>query len=158
MTALDQPLYGATFPQAISRFFRKYVTFAGRASRSEYWWVQLFLVLVNILIWVPGGVVGAATGERTVSPVTGVASTTPGPAFGIFAALGILFFLATLIPLIAITVRRLHDANLSGALVLLILVPSIGGLIVLILTLLESRPEGARFDLGATQAPPAVTP
>ena len=35
---LDLPQYGATFGQAIARFWGKYTTFSGRASRSEYWW------------------------------------------------------------------------------------------------------------------------
>ena len=42
---LSRPLYGANFGQAVGRFFRKYATFTGRASRSEFWWVRLFLVL-----------------------------------------------------------------------------------------------------------------
>src|SRR6185312_8282818 len=47
---LDQPLYGASFGQAIKRFFTKYATFSGRASRSEYWWVQLFnFIIVAVL-------------------------------------------------------------------------------------------------------------
>ena len=33
---LSQPLYGATMGQAINRFWKKYVVFSGRASRSEY--------------------------------------------------------------------------------------------------------------------------
>jgi len=47
---LDQPLYGATFGEAIGRFWTKYATFDGRASASEYWWALLFVVL---LCWVP---------------------------------------------------------------------------------------------------------
>lgn len=47
-TALSAPLYGASFPQAVSRFFRKYATFSGRASRSEYWWWVLANTLVAV--------------------------------------------------------------------------------------------------------------
>ncbi|MCI1245955.1 MAG: DUF805 domain-containing protein, partial [Prevotella sp.] len=35
-----------TFVQAVSTVFRKYATFTGRARRSEYWWFQLFQVIV----------------------------------------------------------------------------------------------------------------
>jgi uncharacterized membrane protein YhaH (DUF805 family) len=154
--SLDKPLYGASFTQAIKRFFAKYAVFSGRASRSEYWWVALFLFLVGILIWVPGIAVGVATGTQSISPTTGQLTTTPGPAFGIFVALGILVYLATLVPGIALTVRRLHDANLSGLLFLLVLVPSFVGLIILVLTLLETNPLGARFDADAQ--PAAVAP
>lgn len=47
---LDQPLYGATFGEAIGRFWSKYASFDGRASQSEYWWAFLFFVLLS---WVP---------------------------------------------------------------------------------------------------------
>jgi hypothetical protein len=49
---LDKPLYGATFGQAISRFFKKYATFSGRASRSEYWWWVLASAIISaVLSW-----------------------------------------------------------------------------------------------------------
>src|SRR4051794_3170160 len=40
-SALSQPLYPATFLESLGRFYGKYATFSGRASRSEFWWVQL---------------------------------------------------------------------------------------------------------------------
>ena len=64
-----------------------------------------------------------------------------------------LFFLATFIPSLAITVRRIHDIGLSGWFYLLILIPYIGGLIILVFTLVPSQkndnkwgpvPEGIR--------------
>lgn len=145
LVPLDQPLPGATFSQAISRFWKKYATFSGRASRSEYWFAVLFVVLVMIVIWVPGIIVGAATGTPGVDSY-GRAATTPGPAFIPFAVVGGLFYLAILIPLIAIQVRRLHDANLAGGFWFLHLIPSIGAIIILVLTVMPSSPLGARFD------------
>jgi uncharacterized membrane protein YhaH (DUF805 family) len=58
----------------------------------------------------------------------------------------ILFGLATLVPSIAISVRRLHDGNFSGWLYLLILIPILGALAIIVLMLLPSNPAGARFD------------
>ena len=57
----DRPLYGAGFGQAVRRFWSKYATFSGRASRSEFWWWQLAnllvaVVLAVIVIAVHGGV------------------------------------------------------------------------------------------------------
>lgn len=46
----DAPLYDATFGQAVSRFFRRYATFTGRASRSEYWWAYLFQSIVGMAV------------------------------------------------------------------------------------------------------------
>ena len=37
-THLELPLYGASWQEAMRRFFLKYATFRGRASRSEFWW------------------------------------------------------------------------------------------------------------------------
>ncbi|HTE61819.1 MAG TPA: DUF805 domain-containing protein [Solirubrobacteraceae bacterium] len=143
---LDRPLYGASLSQAVRRFFAKYAVFTGRASLSEYWWSVLFVAVVSLVIWVPGIILGAVTGTRSTDPTTGLAESAPGPIFIPFVIVGFLLFLAVLVPGIAVTVRRLHDANLSGLLYLLVLVPSFGSLIVLVLTLLPSSPEGARFD------------
>ena len=155
---LDKPLYGASFVQAIQRFFTKYAVFTGRASRSEYWWVVLFNVLVQMLIWIPGIALGIATGTPGISASTGQPTTNPGPIFFVFIAIGVLYYLATIVPGIALGVRRLHDANLSGLMYLLVLIPSFGGLIILVLTLLETNPQGARFDLGAQPQPVTAPP
>lgn len=154
----DQPLYGASFVQAIQRFFRRYATFTGRASRSEFWWVQLFLVLGLLVLLLPGIAIGIATGTTEISPATGQTRSVPGPGIIPFAILAGAFFLGTIVPRLALIVRRLHDANLSGFLVLLILIPYIGGIVVLIFALFGSSPLGARFDAGAataSAAPPA---
>lgn len=134
---LSQPLYGASFGQAVSRFFTKYATFSGRASRSEFWWVTLaFFILYGIL----GGILGA-TGS--IHPD----GTFHVEGLGLVVAIiWVLISLAVIIPNIALTVRRLHDGNFSGWLYLLHLIPSLGSLIVFILTLLPSKPEGVRFD------------
>lgn len=139
-TALSQPLYGATFGQAVQRFFAKYATFSGRASRSEFWWVWLFLVLINLVFVAVFVTVLVTTGTPTSTGVQ--PSGAEIPVYIVWA----LFELAIIIPAIAIAVRRLHDANFSGWMYLLHLIPSVGGLIVLILNLLPSNPEGARFD------------
>ena len=45
---LARPYYGASFGIAVRRFLRKYISFSGRASRSEFWWAYLFQLLVSI--------------------------------------------------------------------------------------------------------------
>lgn len=136
---LNQPLYGATFGQAVSRFFSKYATFSGRASRSEFWWVQLFIWLVNLIpaILISVGVAGSVDSSGEVA-LNGLAF------FGI--ALSAIIGLGLIIPSLAITWRRLHDANMSGGFYFLIFVPGVGGIIIFILTLMPSNPMGARFD------------
>ncbi len=58
----------------------------------------------------------------------------------------VIWGLATLVPSLALTVRRLHDGNFSGWLLLLVLVPFLGALAVLVFTILPSNPAGQRFD------------
>lgn len=131
---LQYPLYGASFGQAVSRFFSKYATFKGRASRSEFWWSWLFIWAVDVV----GGILLLAT-----SPNSGTDGLS---GFGIFLAIVIgVFSLAVIIPMLAVTVRRLHDANFSGAFWFLNLIPG-GSLAVFILCAMPSVPEGARFD------------
>jgi uncharacterized membrane protein YhaH (DUF805 family) len=142
------PWYGISFPNAVKRFFKKYVRFDGRASRSEYWWWFLASGIVFTVLYVLLGL-GFATSERqTVSTGYSVTTvmTSPSPLYLIASALVGLFGLAVLLPSLALAWRRLHDANFAGPLYLLFLVPFVGSIIVLVLLLMPSKPEGQRFD------------
>lgn len=133
---IDQPHYGISFGGAIARFYRKYATFSGRASRSEYWWVQLMW----LLSWVP--LIVAFVIDRSQGH-----TSEPGPVFGIVAVLWVLWAVGSIVPQIALFVRRMHDANLSGLLVLLHLIPTIGAIVGIILAALPTNPVGARYDV-----------
>lgn len=128
------PYYGAPFPAAVQRFFKKYATFSGRASRSEYWWWTLVAVAVGIVL-------NIITGATTTT-----SSLDSTPAFGFGSILLIVWGLATIVPSLALVVRRLHDGNFSGWLALLLLVPFLGALAVLVLMILPSNPAGQRYD------------
>ncbi|MFE4197603.1 DUF805 domain-containing protein [Paenarthrobacter sp. NPDC056912] len=135
------PYYGAPIGAAVKRFFKKYTDFTGRASRSEYWWWTLVSVIVSTVLNTLATVVGSA--GATVSDAGTV--TLGGGAIAFYVILGI-WGLATIIPSIALLVRRLHDGNFSGWLALLVLVPFLGALAVFVLSLLPSNPAGQRFD------------
>ena len=103
----------------------KYATFSGRASRSEYWWFFLFVGLVAIVLFgIGGGIMGRS----------GFADFQSGRqmpvASMVFFGLGGVFYLAVLLPIIAVTVRRFHDRDLSGwlylAAIVLGFVPVVG--------------------------------
>ena len=79
---------------------KKYATFSGRASRSEYWWFQLFY-------WIALVVVGILT--VALSAVFNANETS----LFIFIPIGLLV-LALLLPVIALQVRRFHDRDMSG--------------------------------------------
>ncbi len=132
------PWYGIPFGAAARRGWKKYATFDGRASLSEYWWWVLFtglislggylLLLVSIAITAATGGVGAL-----LAVLVGIA----------YVGLAVALF----IPSLAIAVRRLHDAGYSGLLYLLAFVP-FGSIVVLVLLLMPSNPAGARYDRG----------
>ena len=136
---LSAPYYGASLPIAFARYWRKYATFNGRASRSEFWWWELVALIIGAIlmaIYIPS-LLASTTGGHGIRINAGIA---------IVIVVGGIVFFATVVPSLALSWRRLHDANLSGWFILLSLVPSVGGLIVLILCVLPSNPEGARFD------------
>ena len=76
--------------EAIKSCFSKYAIFTGRASRSEFWWFQLFLLLVDIPFWI-------------LSEYS-----------DFFSVLLLIYLLATIIPIIAVWWRRMHDVDCSG--------------------------------------------
>lgn len=135
------PLYGASIGQAVQRFFKKYADFSGRASRSEYWWWYLVSVLVVIVLEVLSLALGGAG-----ATLNDDGTTSPGPLFWLPALLIIVWGLGTIVPHLALIWRRLHDADLAGPFFFLGLIPIVGSIIVLVLTILPSKPEGARFD------------
>lgn len=135
---LGQPHYGIGLVDAVKRGFAKYARFDGRASRSEFWWWQLAVNGAFTVLGIVALVVALAT-----SPDGG---DTPGAASIPLAILLLVLGLATIVPTIAVTVRRLHDTNQSGLLYLITLVPYVGGFIVLILCIMASNPQGVRYD------------
>ncbi|MGD9606090.1 MAG: DUF805 domain-containing protein [Leucobacter sp.] len=154
---LNRPLYGASFGQAVKRFFKNYANFKGRASRSEYWWVALFTFLIELiplilyiigLSLMAGGAIASAdsSGNFTTTPASEAAIGGGAVLFTIGLILLIVIGLAILIPSLAIAWRRLHDANFAGPFWFLSLT-SVGSIIVLIFTLLPPKPEGRRFDV-----------
>jgi uncharacterized membrane protein YhaH (DUF805 family) len=95
------------FGQAISAGFSNYVRFSSRSSRSEYWyWILFFyigLIVAGMIDWV----------------------------LGITAIIG-LFWLATVLPTLALSVRRLHDLDRSGWWIFLALIPIVGAIVLII--------------------------
>lgn len=149
---LSLPLYEASFGEAVTRFFKKYATFSGRASRSEYWWAALFsgvvpiVPIVFMLVGLSDGS-GAASAHGAEISDTGALHGLSFAFFLIGLILTIVCFLATVVPSLAVSWRRLHDANLAGPFYFVTFIPNVGSVVLLILMLLPSRPEGQRFDV-----------
>ena len=94
-----------SFSGAIRACLRRYATFSGRASRSEYWFFVLFLLLGGVVAGLFDGLLfGAATVEAGPGRVS---AQSGGPITAVFA-------LATAVPLVAAGWRRMHDSGRSG--------------------------------------------
>ena len=111
-----------SFGKAISTFWSKYAVFSGRARRSEFWFAQLFLVLVS----------------------AGIAMVFPGEGMNNSAATN-LWALATLIPSLAIGARRLHDTGRSAQNLWWLLLLVVGWIILLVYLLEDSKPGANKY-------------
>ncbi|MCW1381535.1 DUF805 domain-containing protein [Novosphingobium sp. KCTC 2891] len=117
--------------------YRRYAEFSGRSRRREYWMFVLFYLLVFVVL---NAVFG--TNEVTRTPTGfGYGSRLVGGG----GLLGGLFALASLLPALAVSVRRLHDQDRTGWLVLLALIPFLGGFALLVLMCLEGTRGPNRF-------------
>ena len=137
---LDWPYYGIGPVAAFKRVFQKYATFSGRASRGEYWWWWLLHGVVAVVL----GIVLLAAGIDWESAGAGAAEGGIN-AFGIVVLIILAIWgLATIIPSIAVTVRRLHDAGFSGWFYLLTLVGPLG-FVVFVMCIIPTSPNAVRY-------------
>ena len=105
--------------EAVRTCFAKYFDFEGEASRPEFWWFFLFVGVVNFAL---------AVVSHTLSGVFG---------------------LVIFVPLLAVTVRRLHDANRSGWWLLSWFVPIVGWIVLVFLLVQEGdRPHSLEGTAG----------
>jgi uncharacterized membrane protein YhaH (DUF805 family) len=122
--------------KAVKSAFGQYGTFAGRARRAEFWWFMLFVSLVSI----GADILDAAIFQPMVW------RGTAGP-------IGSLWTLATLLPSISVSVRRLHDLDRSGWWWWLWLVPVIGWIVLLIWFASRGTDGPNRFGVDPLAAP-----
>ena len=94
------------FIESIQTCYKKFFDFSGRASKSEYWWFQLFQIIIYVLSFL---------------------------FQGDLALLFSIAVIANLIPIYAAAVRRIHDSNKSGWFVLLSFIPIIGLYVIVLL-------------------------
>jgi len=107
---------------------KRYTDFSGRSRRKEYWMFLLGILIVAIVLGIVEGILGLS-----------------GMVGGVYGPLTVIFFLAILVPSIAVQIRRFHDQDKSGWFVLLSLIPFVGGLIVLVFMCLEGTKGPNRF-------------
>ena len=103
--------------------WKKYAVFHGRAGRAEYW----TFTLINYAIFILLGALGRATESSALG------------------AIGMIFVAAQIVPGLAVTVRRLHDTDRSGWLILIALIPILGALALLFFMLVRGTQGENRF-------------
>jgi uncharacterized membrane protein YhaH (DUF805 family) len=114
----------------IKSFFANYANFKGRARRSEFWYSYLFVVVIGFVLnlVMPGQMM-----DFNGIPVQGS---------GILYSL---WSLATFIPLLAVTWRRLHDANTSGGYFFMGLIPLVGIVLLIVKLATDGTPGPNRY-------------
>ena len=121
---------------AYKKFWTRYADFSGRSSRSDYWWV----VLCNFLITLPFSLIAffgffiPLFSEFYYSKMYDYEPDLSGAMAGAGLAMFIMFLLviyclATIVPHLAITVRRLRDAGFHWAFIFLGVGPTIASFI-----------------------------
>jgi len=120
------PLAWAVLP------LKRYADFSGRSCRAEFWWFSAFqwfglIALVVIAVWVAGD------------------SKDSNPFFAAFIVPFGIGFIGLIIPNLAVHVRRLHDQDRSGWMILLFNIPYIGGLLWLVFMCLPGTRGPNRF-------------
>ena len=102
------------FITAVKTVYSKYATFSGRASRAEYWYFFLFTIIA-----------GAALSA-------------------VLPELASAFSIANFVPNLAVAVRRLHDTNRSGKLIVALILIEV----VLFLVIVVSFAAGIAGAMG----------
>ncbi|GGJ84684.1 DUF805 domain-containing protein [Deinococcus aquiradiocola] len=123
-----------------------YANFSGRARRREFWMFTLVNFIITAVLY---GLFAVTSGVLS----SGSASSM-SPVGMLFVGLLSIYGLATLIPTIAVTVRRLHDAGFSGWWYLLTLIGL--SIVILVFTVLDSKPGSNKWGpnpKGLNEAP-----
>ena len=94
---------------------KKYTTFSGRSRRKEYWMFMLFNILISIVF----SLIDSLTGLNHI--------------------LSRIYYLAIIIPSIAVAVRRLHDTGKNGWWYFINILPIIGSIWFLVLMCMDSQ-------------------
>jgi uncharacterized membrane protein YhaH (DUF805 family) len=116
-----------------------YADFSGRARRKEYWMFVLFYVIFALV---------AAGIDRAITLQTN--HVNRGSVLPVFSC----YIYTMYLPFLTVTVRRLHDTGRSGWWILINLVPVIGNIWVLVLTLQKGQQDSNRYGLDPKSMPP----
>lgn len=136
---------------------KRYADFQGRSRRMEYWMYYLLCIIVFGILYAAMFATMPAMPQPgpdgTIDPAAAQAAMSGG--LGIIGILLMVVGLGLLVPTLAVMVRRLHDQDKSGWMILLSLIPFIGGLILLVFMLLPGTAGPNRFGPDPLEMDPA---
>ena len=121
---------------AYKNFFKNYAEFTGRSTRSDYWWVWLGNFILSIPFWII--YFYTVFLSAVMASVDDSVSEATFMVFGLVAIIYAVFYLAILVPTLALSVRRLRDAGFHWAFIFLRFVP-MGGIALLILHAMPTK-------------------
>jgi uncharacterized membrane protein YhaH (DUF805 family) len=131
-----------SFGAAVKSFWTNYANFKGRARRSEYWFVALFLFVTNLTAAIIDFALLGSDVDRFIANGGG-------------GVVGLIWILVTILPALSVLVRRLHDTSRRGWWALIGFVPFVGGIVLFVFSVLDSLPAENTYGLspkvGATE-------
>lgn len=127
------------FQTALRSFWKRYRDFRGRSRRSEYWFIQLFLVVTNFSVAIIDLALMGWDVDRFIANGGG-------------GIVGLVWILVTIVPALAVLVRRLHDTGKSGWWALVGLLPLVGAIVLLVFTVTDSSPGENKFGLSPKES------
>ena len=121
---------------AYKNFFKNYAEFTGRSTRPDFWWVWLGNLILSIPFWIIYFYIVYLS--TVMDSVGDSASEAIFMVFGLVAIIYAVFYLAILVPTLALSVRRLRDAGFHWAFIFLRFAP-MGGIALLILHAMPTK-------------------
>ena len=121
---------------AYKNFFKNYAEFTGRSTRPDFWWVWLGNLILSIPFWIIYFYIVYLS--TVMDSVSDSASEAIFMVFGLVAIIYAVFYLAILVPTLALSVRRLRDAGFHWAFIFLRFAP-MGGIALLILFAMPTK-------------------
>ena len=119
--------------EAYKKFWKGYVDFEGRSTRSDYWFVYLVNVLITFAYFLLQAVFG------------GLVAVTDSSFLAVISLILLLIFfaysIAAFLPSIALTVRRLRDAGYNWPYIFVAFIPFVGWIILIVLLCKPTKVE-----------------
>ena len=109
--------------------WRNYANFSARTTRKGYWMAILFYAIISIVIAIIAQLIGPELPNLTYTYVNGAWVRTEGTGIGLLYAL---WLLASIVPILAVTVRRLRDIGKRWTWIFLELIPLVGATILIV--------------------------